>query len=479
MYALTISLTDILVSLNNNHKITNKNIIEKAYEYAQEKHKGQNRKTGEPYIFHPLRVAKFIADWGFESNVVAAALLHDIVEDCNTPITDIKELFGSHIAKIVDTLSAVNKEMHIAQGLTKQEIDNLSDAKLLRNISDKALFIKIADRLDNLYTINGVEEAKQIKKVIHTREILIPLVKCEGAYQLVDQLEELCFQIEHKERYHEIVSRYEKIRKANSITTQKIITMFKELFLRKSSLVSAELTPYQDCILDFVCNPRSTISIFRQLSSTVKNMNEDLPKFISKNNIALYDFTLIFANNTFSSLDIFYAFYQQVLADKGICILDYCTTTYGDSKYLLLCDQMDNYYRFFLKTEKEYRKYKLGNIVDTDVSLSFKDVNDISPRDTYKKKIKVFGKDGLEFYIDKGATVLDFAFAIHGELGLHFDYATIDNSKTHLPPYRKLEAGDMITIKPAKEITATLQWFSYVNTSKATHHLIKHFQQFT
>lgn len=475
MYKLIISCNDVIKSLSSNHKIVNKGAVKRAYAYAEKKHKGQFRKTGEPYIMHPLRVAKFIADWGFESDVVSAALMHDIVEDCNTTVEEIQKQFGSGIADMVNTLTAVNNELHKAQGLTKQEIDNLSDAHLIRTMSDKALFIKIADRLDNLNTIEGVNEAKQFGKAQHTREILIPLVMKEGAYQLVDLLEELCFKIEHKDRYHEITTLYKKIRLENSITTQKMIHLFKELFSNASSLLPKELLPYQDCIVDFISNPRSTISIFRQLSQRAQNLNKELPKLLNKNNVALYDLTLVLDDAVSDPLDIFYKYYEAVLLDKEIYILDFCTTTYGDSNYLLLCDNMDNRYRFFIKTEEEHMKYRLGNIINTDTNLAFVDVNDIDPRDAYKNKIKVFRKDGSECFIDEGATVLDFAFAVHSELGLHFKYAMIDNSKTQLPAYTRLNEGDMITIITSDEKQAQISWFNYLKTSKAVHHLVRYF----
>ena len=136
---------------------------------------------------------------------------------------------------------------------------------------------------------------------------------------------------------------------------------------------------------------------------------------------------------------------------------------------------MNNYYRLFVKTEKDYMRFRLGNIVDNDKQLSFTEVNEIDPRDTYKKKIKVFDEDGNARYIDAGATVLDFAFLIHTELGFHFLYAIINGNKTQLGPFVRLNEGDMIKIEHSEEITADIRWFSYCKTSKATHHLVRYF----
>lgn len=477
MYQRKINFNDIISSLSANHKVFSKNAVKRAYTYAEKKHEGQFRKTGESYIMHPLRVAKFIAEWGFDSEMVIAALLHDVVEDCNTSIEEIMNEFGSPVANMVNTLTAVNKELHKAKGLSKQEIDKMSDAHLLRTMSEKAMFIKIADRLDNLNTIEGVSEEKQIGKAQHTREILIPMVKKEGAYYLVDQLEELCFKIEHKERYNEISSRYYELRLSNAITTGKIQALLSELFSGNSHLLPKELLSYQSNILDFTCTPRTKVSIFRQLSQEADNLKLELPQLFTKHKIALYDFTLILDNSISNPLDVFYKYYEAVLSDRDIYILDYKKTSYEDSKYLLLCDEMDNLYRFFLRTESEQMHYKLGNIIDTDSSLSFVDVDDVDPRDAYKNKIKVFKKDGSACYIDAEATVLDFAFAIHSDLGLHFHYAIIDNLKTGLPAHTRLNEGDMIEIVPNPKIKPKIQWFNCVKTSRATHYLVKYFSQ--
>lgn len=481
MYEKITSFDEVLQLVSMNHKITNKAEIKKAYLYAEKKHSGQNRETGEPYIMHPLRVACFVAEWGFESDVVIAALLHDVVEDCSTPLEEISFEFGSSIAAMVDTVTKLNKHLKIYEGLTKEEMHVLSDAKLQQYITDKALFIKIADRLDNLSTIEGLSEAKQFEKARHTREIILPMVIKEGAFKLVDELEELCFQIEHKAYHTAILDKIIKYKQANEDYCKKTIELFTELFDDKNPLVPRGLKTYQKYISGFSINERSAVSIFRQISKAADNIKADFDVLTSKRNIAFYDMTLVIGNlfndgtDLISPYDIFFKYYVSALSGNGICILKRCTTTYKNAYYLLLCDNMDNLYRLFIMSDSEYMHYKLGSIVDTDTSLSFVDINDIEPRDTYKDKIKVFKRNGAACYIDKGATVLDFAFLIHSEIGIHFDYAMIDDSKTRLPAYHRLNEGDTITIYTSEKETAKIQWFNYLKTSKAIHHLVKKF----
>lgn len=478
MYTMDICIEDVIRELAQNHKITNKGLVMKAYEYAAQMHKDQKRKTGEPYIMHPLRVANLVASWGFESDMVCAALLHDTVEDCSTTIALLADMFDSNIANMVDAVTSIDNEIKDKTGLTKEEIDELSDKRLREKMSEKALFIKVADRIDNLLTIDAFSEEKKVAKAKHTREIIIPMLMREEAYQLIDILEDLCLKLEHPERYRLISTIYSELRNSNSYTTKKTLKLFSEVFSSHNSIVTNEFATYCNCIVNFIYNPRSTISIYRQINNQADNLSRDLPKLLCKKNIAMYDLTLVISDeakqlkNDYSEelkpTDVFIKLYERFLADKGFCILDRITTTYKNSTYYIICDEMDNLYRLFVKSETEYMRYKLGHIIDID-DIKFDGSDTLNV-----KKIKLFKKDHSSLYIESGATMLDFAFAIHSEIGLHFDYALIDDSKTQHKAYERLNEGDTITIITNPDIKPTIQWFKYVKTSKAVEHLVKY-----
>lgn len=482
MYAKEISFTDITDIMNKNHTVYNKSALQKAHEYATEKHAGTFRGTKEAYIMHPRRVAKIIAEWGFESEMVIAALLHDIVEDTETPLEEIVSLFGTEVADMVDTVTKLNKRLKEYRKLTKKERLALSDAKFQQQISDKALYIKLADRLDNLHTIEGMPAEKRPGKAAHTRDILIPMALQEEAFMIVDELEELCFKIEHENHYNAILNKFEEYKESNLYGFNKTLSLFRALFDRSiDSAIPRDLLPYQKYISSFAFNKRSFVSIFRQISREAKNMKNDFEALIRKDNIAWYDFTLIisdssnFKSTVASPIDVFFKFYEDVLLPKGIYLLKTCRTTYNESSYILLCDSMGNLFRLFVKTESEYTRFKLGKIVDSFDNLYFHDVNDIDPHDTYKEKIKVFKRNGAACYIDAGATVLDLAFLIHSEIGFHFLYALIDDSLVQYPAYHRLNAGDTVTIVTSEDETAKIQWFNYLKTSKATYRLYRYF----
>ena len=480
-YQMEINFNDIMNVYSKNHKVGNKHDIKKAYEYAAEKHSKMVRGTGEPYIYHPLRVAKLVTEWGFESDVIMAALLHDVLEDSNTLLSDIEELFGTNVANIVDAVTALSDKDYTDHSLTKAQRDLLSDARLQKKMNDKALYVKIADRIDNLNTLSGVKESKRIPKAEHTREIIIPMAKLANAYHFVDVLEELCFQTEHPKMYEDMTKHYRSLCSANSRKCQESLDALANVFDPHYNNEINDLERYHRYITNFIYNHRSCISIFRQVSHEAENIKDDWMNLLTKNNIALYDLTLIVSdelsddNSSVHPNDVFFQYFDKALSLKGFYLIKYCFTTYRDTGYFLIADEMDNLYRLFVRTETEYQRFNYGNIIDADSYLALSDINEIEPRDTYNEKIKVFRRDGSAMLIDKGATVLDFAFYIHSDLGYHFNYAMIDESKTQLPAYTRLNDGDTITIVASPEIIPDLTWFKYVRTSKAISFLVRYF----
>ena len=481
MYDRQVSIQEVLDVYEKNHKICNKQYVRSAYEFAATKHYGVKRGTGEPYINHPLRVARLIAEWGFESDVIAAALLHDVVEDSDTKLNEIQERFGVNAARVVDAVTALSDRDFAGHALTKAQRDLLSDARLQQKMNDKALYVKIADRIDNLNTLDGVPEAKRIPKAEHTREIIIPMAMLEHAYELVDELEEMCFRIEHPAMYDAIKNRYQELCEINWRTCEASLAYLAEVFDPRSHLDPEGAEQYSRYLKGLVQRPKSCVSIYRQISQDADNI-KDWEKFFVKERVPLYDLTVLVKdgmpqeNIHGGPSDLFFHYFEAYLAPKGfyLCMPQY--TAHGEDICFLLADEMDNQYRLFVKTEREYQRYLYGDIIDSETGLAIEDINEIDPRETYNEKIKVFRKDGSAMRIDRDATVLDFAFQIHSDLGYHFHYAMIDDSRTQLPAYTRVNQGDRITIVADETISPSITWFRYTKTSKATQYLVGYFQ---
>ena len=482
-YELAVDLSDIMKIYSKNHKVGNKRGIKRAYDFAEKMHAGVTRGTGEPYIKHTLRAARSVAEWGAESDVIMAALLHDVVEDCDVTVSEIEELFDSSVADTVDAVTALSdKDFDFANhALTKAQMDLLSDAKLQSKMNSKALLVKIADRIDNLNTMSGVKEEKRIPKAEHTKAIIIPMARLAKADHLADVLEELCFKIEHPKMYENIEREYRHLLEANSYACQDSLHTLEQII--SPAYNSKALSRYRRYIVDLIHSERSYISIYRQISRDASNLKEDWSVLMSKSNIELYDITLIVSDELgdeksgLHPYDVFFHYFDKELASKGFYLVKYCFTTNKDTGYFLLSDETDNLYRLFVRTELEYLRFLYGSIVDPDSNFAISDVNEIEPQDTYNEKIKVFRRDGSAMDIDKGATVLDFAFYIHTDLGLHFEYAMVDESKTRLPKNTRLSEGDLITIVSSEKVNPDITWFKHVNTSRAKHNLVKYFQK--
>lgn len=520
--------TDIVKVYSQHHPIENKQDLIRAYDYASQKHAGQKRGSGEAYIKHPLRTARSCAKWRADKDVIMAALLHDVAEDCNTPLSEIEKSFGPNVAAIVDAVTALSDRDFDHHTLTKAQRDILSDAKLQRKMNYKALLVKVADRIDNLQTMSGVKEEKRIPKAEHTREIIVPMCRLAQAHHFADVLEELCFEIEHPTMYANYKKHYRRVLKTNDATCRESLAVLSRVFdpSQRINHPHPELNQLKRYIVNFYSNKRSYISLHRQISRGSRNIVADWSSLLSKYNVALYDLTLVVSdafladinvnpydmsdlnslddstNRSFEvagplfdasarpydmsgrpyeasvrqAYDIFFEYFDKELSHNGFYLLKYCYTTNRDSGYFLIADRMDNMYRLFVRTEREQQRYLYGNIVD-DSDFMISDVNETDPRDTYKEKIKIFLRNGNKLSIDKGATVLDVAFYIHPQTGLHFSYAMLDESKTQLPCHTRLNEGDTITIVTDEDAWPEIAWFKYVNTVRAKHELVKYFQK--
>lgn len=183
-----------------------KNLIRKAFEIAVDAHSNQRRKTGEPYIYHPIAVAKIVAnEIGLGATSIAAALLHDVVEDTSYTIDDMEQMFGERIAKIVSGLtkiSRLNKESNAS-------IQAENFRKMLLTLHDdvRVILIKIADRLHNMQTMNALPEQKQLKIASETLYIYAPLAHRLGLYNIKTELEDLGLKYTEPEVYNDILSK--------------------------------------------------------------------------------------------------------------------------------------------------------------------------------------------------------------------------------------------------------------------------------
>lgn len=465
-------------------------LINDAFQFAMEKHKGALRKDKVPYILHPIAVAQILADLGFESDLVAAALLHDVVEDCDVTVEYLMERYGKVVADTVDALSAVNVITSSDPEMEKKDVDVLSDVKLLNEIekNPKAIYVKIADRMHNLTTIGVFPYAKQRAKAQHTREILIPLARKMGVYRLIYELEDLCFGIENPECYKNVKEKYEQLLWENRYGVKEVQDYLTTIFFGNSIDGIRKEDSLSKFILSCGYRKRYIESIFRNVTSQVSNILTDLEKNICKEKVELYDIYFIVKDEcVFTAIDVFFHFYQELLDGQyRITITGIKRNAEDTRSYFVLEDCYNNKYRLFVEKESDYLNKMNGVILGGEVDVKkLTKIDTAEPGESFKSFINVYRKDGTMVQIEEGATVLDFAFAIHPEIGICARYALINKKQEQIPLYAKLNEGDLVEIvhdshKENPELDtphATIRWFEYVRTREATRALSRYLEK--
>ena len=209
-------------------------MVEDAYNFAAEKHQGQQRLSGEPYLEHPLQTALTLAEFQLDASTLAAALLHDIPEDCGLPVTEIEAKFGKEIAKLVDGVTKLDKLSLTASGVkvVATQAENLKKMLITMAEDLRVVFIKLADRLHNMRTLDALPPERQITIARETMDIYAPLANVLGIGEWKNQLEDLAFQYLDPEMYGQIKKEIDEEQKNWQQFIKKVIDALKTEFDR-------------------------------------------------------------------------------------------------------------------------------------------------------------------------------------------------------------------------------------------------------
>ena len=452
-------------------------LIEKAYAYAKVAHKDQIRKDGKPYISHPVSVALILANLGFNEDVISAALLHDVVEDCGITLENLKSEFNSNIAELVDCVSAIDKEKFVfdkddlyeSEDFEKQSIEEQSFKKLIAIGKKNPLgfSIKFADRLHNLRTIEIFDYSKQLEKVKETERWIVPIARTLNAEYFYRSIKNECFKIKNKFTGKEFFDQYENYHRLNVANIENLLLELKEIF-------SASI------IKEIIINDVREYKVFEDLTHLLKNIN------IAK----VSQGTILKATNYNVYLLYDHFTYKDVISDilnllnmrmgQKLKIIDAKMGNFTNKPFYQLEDKFKNKFNLYVMSISDYILLKNGTLngQDSEMLLDEDDLDSLE-----EDLIKVKTRSGEIKYIPKGSTVLDFAFKIHRDIGFGFKYAVVNGSKTKSPPYTKIYDEDKIEIFVEKDengeilIRAELKWLAYVNTEFAKKNLIKYFER--
>ena len=462
-------------------------LVEKAYDFADAKHDGVRRKDGTPYITHCLEVACILTEMDRSNEEIAAGILHDTVEDTDVKTSDIDRHFGKKVAKIVESVTNIEPYLSADCELQKKDVDELSDKKLFDSILDdcpEALYVKVADRLHNLSTMSSVDNVRRIEKVNDTRAVLIPLVReLAHAYSLADRLEDACLQAEQPHEYEKISEKYQKFLRENSEHIPKVAAYMVHS-------LSGE-TGSREYVVDCSFRERSIYSIHNDLVAQTENKSELLSRFTLRNVPLMDVFFVVRDDCPVDPEQVFYDLYEALRTGVyfpeskyvrrerfELTIVGFGKSVNSSLGYYIAADCCDVRYRIFCELEKDYKEYLHGyGIQQIRENGRNVQVNMGTSSGVFVPLITVYTRKQEKVQIEKGATVLDFAFHLHPKLAFGAKYAYLNNQWDKIPIYTKLNHGDTVEIvsstandrpedEPYEE-HAEIRWEEWVNTKKA------------
>lgn len=475
-------LLDVYLASNHRKKI---DIITRAFNFAKQAHKGVRRRSGEPYIMHPIAVARIACEEiGLGSTSICAALLHDVVEDTEYTVEDIQNLFGPKIANIVEGLTKISGGIFGDRASLQAE----TFKKLLLTMSEdiRVILIKIADRLHNMRTLSSMLPSKQYKIAGETLYIYAPIASRLGLNKIKNELEDLSFRYEHPDDYRFI---HEKL----AATQQERDTVFKEFTapirkalddLHLSYTISARIkTPYsiwkkmQDKHVTFeeVFDILATRIVFQPKEgedevNTCFNIYVALTKIYRLHPDRTRDWVNHPKANGYQALHVTLMSHKgewievqirsqrmQDIAEQGVAAhWRYKAHINANTPGSQATDNAEGQMDTWIHTIKE--------ILD-DPQPDSLDLLDTIKLNLYASEIAVFTPKGEIKTMPAGATALDFAFSIHSFLGTNCIGAKINHKL--VPATEKLQSGDQVEILTARTQQVKREWLNYVITAKA------------
>lgn len=450
-------------------------LIIKAYKMAKLLHKDQRRKDGQLYISHPVEVALTLAKLNFDENVVSAALLHDVVEDCGCSLETIAKEFNNKVAEMVDCVSAIDDAKFVFDeddvyediNFEKASIEEQSFKKLIAIGKKNPLgfCIKFADRLHNLRTIESFDYSKQLEKVKETEKWIIPIAKVLNTEYFYRSIKNECFKIKHRYEGKDFFEHYNDYHNSNKQNIEIMKGQFEKAY---ANSVIKEIR---------VKNVKE-YKVFEDLCSLMKNININkvsqgqILKVTNYNIYLLYSATKRYNDVIGEVLNIL----NKRLND--VKIIDAKIGNFTKKPYYQIEDKYKNKYNVYVESFADYVLQRNGTLDGHDSNM----IDDDNLDSLDVELIKVKTRSNETRFIQKNSTALDFAFKIHKDIGFGFKYAIINNSKTKSPPHTKIYEGDKIEIVVEKDENgqiknnAELKWFAYVNTDLSKKCLIKFYE---
>jgi len=451
-------------------------LLEKAFEFTEKSHSGQKRESGEPFVNHPLRVALTIGQMKLDINAVIASVLHDVVENCEVPISEIKSQFNEEVFFLVNGLTKVNKIKYKEDGNIEKE--NFRNMILAMAKDIRIVIIKLADRLDNMKTLWPLEPEKRRKKSLETLEILAPLAYRLGMSDIGAQLEDLAFPYVYEKEYkltkkiigkrnvelknylQELIPLVQKDLKKNNLNPEKIQFRTKHLYSiwRKLQKEDMDIKRIYDLVAMRIIMPNleecyGTLGIIHQMWKPVPGRFKDYIAMPKPNGYQSLHTTVFAKNGKMVEIQIRTPQMDEE-AEWGIAAHWIYGSQKDDKKYKKRkkFNPPKNFY--WISQLREWQK----KFYSSEEFLSSLKV------DFFKDRIFVLTPKGDIIDLPDGATTIDFAYQIHTDVGNQAAGAKVNGKLVSLD--YKLQSGEIVEIINKKRKLPSSSWLEFVKMTE-------------
>ena len=462
-------LLEVIKASDKNYNITK---ITSAYEFAAEKHKDQKRESGEPYITHPIAVAQILIELGMDTDTICAALLHDVVEDTEASLEDLKKRFGADVANLVDGVTKLNQVSLYSK--EEQQAENIRKMLLSMSKDIRVIIIKLSDRLHNMRTLAFRNELKRRSVSLETMSIFVPLANRLGITKMKEELEDTAFSYLDPYAYNEIEQMLEKSKSEREEFIESI-----KARLKKRLAVDFDPMPTIEGRV------KSAYGIYRKVYEHGRLFDEIYDKYAVRvivNTVTECYYVLGIVHDMFQPIPN--RFKDYISTPKANMYQSLHTTVMGREgipfEVQIRTYEMHHTAEYGIAAHWKYKegvkgKYKLDNrlnwvrqILDTqqesndveDIVRAIKD--DLSPEDVFAMTPK-----GDVISLPLGSTVIDFAYAIHTQVGHRMTGAKAD--KKLVPLDYVIKTGEIIEIITSKDPNhgPNRAWLNICQTNEA------------
>ena len=444
--------------------------IYKAYEFANNAHSGQFRKSGDPYVSHPIAVANILSAFQMDEDSLSAAMLHDVIEDCGVPKRVLEKEFNKNVANLVDGVSKLDK-LDITSR-TEEHAENFQKMVLAMSKDIRVIVVKLADRLHNMRTLQYVEREKQLRIARETLEIYAPIAHRLGMNNLYRELEDLSFEAIYPTRYKYLLSAYKKNRGGQKRLLRKI----KRTIEKK--MVEQDIPAYVEG------REKHIYSIYRK-------MKESHRQFEEITDVCAFKVIVDTADNCYKALGLIHNIFKPVEGrfkdyisiPKSNGYQSIHTGVIGlqgkSIEIQIKTDEMNEMAENGIashwlyktgggeetNTQKKARRWVAGLLEMRSSFESPEDFVESVKTDIFPSEIYVFTPEGEIIEMSSGSTVIDFAYAVHTDIGHHCRACRINLKLAPLSV--PLESGQTVEILTDQFPQTSPAWLNFAVTSRA------------